>query len=236
MRLKPMFSYYGSKWRLSPRYSAPKYNLIIEPFAGSANYALFWGLQNSHQLSWIPPLKVKLYDKNKKICELWDYLINVKESEVLNLPLLKPNQKIPENLPKGAKHLMGFWCSKAATSPQKKMAATRRTDLGHWSESIRQRIAIQLQHIRHWTIDQKCYTEIPNQEATWFVDPPYVNGGHHYKHFTIDYNFLAEWCRSRRGQIIVCENGNASWLPFRHLHKTKGLKKDSTEVYWERIQ
>lgn len=232
MRLDPMFSYYGSKWRLSPRYPAPKYSTIIEPFAGSACYSLFWGCEDSTQISLVQPVQVRLYDKNEKICRLWRYLINATESEILDLPLLQPDQKIPKDLPDGAKYLIGFWCSKAATSPQKKMAATRRTDLGHWSKSIRQRIASQLKHIRHWTIEQKCYTKIPNQEATWFIDPPYVQGGHRYTHSAIDYKLLGEWCRSRRGQVVVCENGTADWLPFEFLHKTKGARRDTNEVFY----
>ena len=43
-RLKPMFSYYGAKFRLSPKYPSPIESTIIEPFAGSACY----GLTNNH--------------------------------------------------------------------------------------------------------------------------------------------------------------------------------------------
>jgi site-specific DNA-adenine methylase len=33
-----MFSYYGSKSKIIDHYPAPKFNKIIEPFAGSARY------------------------------------------------------------------------------------------------------------------------------------------------------------------------------------------------------
>ena len=234
MRLEPFFSYYGSKWRLSPRYPDPLCQTIIEPFAGSACYSLFHGWKNSNQHVLFGCQKVKLFDVNEKICILWKYLIEAKESEILELPLLKPNQRIPQDLPLGAQYLIGFWCSKAATSPQKKMAATARTDLGHWSENIRNRVANQLKYIRHWTIEERCYTEIPNQEATWFVDPPYLVGGKKYTYSQIDYDFLGEWCQSRLGQIIVCENEAASWLPFKYLHTTKGLKNNTVEKYYSR--
>src|SRR5690606_36487887 len=39
--LRPFFGYYGGKWRDTPKhYTAPKHDLIVEPFAGSAGYAL----------------------------------------------------------------------------------------------------------------------------------------------------------------------------------------------------
>ena len=54
--------------------------------------------------------------------------------------------------------------------------------------------------------------------ATWFVDPPYRGG----KRRTIPLRLwrhrlrhLAQWCRrSRQGQVAVCENKGACWLPF----------------------
>jgi hypothetical protein len=32
--LRPFWRYYGGKWRAAPRYPAPRYDTIIEPFAG----------------------------------------------------------------------------------------------------------------------------------------------------------------------------------------------------------
>jgi site-specific DNA-adenine methylase len=78
-------------------------------------------------------------------------------------------------------------------------------------------------------------------EATWFVDPPYNNkAGSHYKCGSkdIDYNNLAEWCRSRRGQVMVCENAGATWLPFEDLYEHVGASrvgnkpKRSVEAIW----
>jgi len=37
-----MFSYYGSKSKIVDCYPAPRYDKIIEPFAGSARYSLKW--------------------------------------------------------------------------------------------------------------------------------------------------------------------------------------------------
>src|SRR5947208_2052595 len=67
--------------------------------------------------------------------------------------------------------------------------------------------------LRTWTLSSRSYEELPDIEATWFIDPPYNNpAGGKYAVNDIDYQHLAEWCRSRRGQIIVCENAGADWL------------------------
>ena len=80
------------------------------------------------------------------------------------------------------------------------------------TSDIRKQIADELFKIKHWVIKQGCYTEIENHEATWFIDPPYQFGGQHQYKFnnkTIDFTSLAEWCKSRNGQTIVCENTKA---------------------------
>jgi 16S rRNA G966 N2-methylase RsmD len=73
---------------------------------------------------------------------------------------------------------------------------------------------------------------VPDVEATWFIDPPYQYGGEHYMINSIDYNRLAEFCQSRKGQIIVCENTKAGWLPFKPLISTYGQSHDSKEAIW----
>tara|TARA_R110002012_G_C11600542_1_gene607232 strand:+ start:766 stop:1446 length:681 start_codon:yes stop_codon:yes gene_type:complete len=219
MRLRPFFSYYGSKWRLSPRYDKPLHDTIIEPFAGSACYSLYWHHKN-----------VRLYDKNEVVCSIWKYLINVKEREIRSLPILKPGQAIPMSLPEEARNLMGFWVTKGATQPRRSM--TNGPNRGHWSEKIKERIASQLQYIRHWQVRSECYSQLNDDTATWFIDPPYQVGGSHYTERDIDFKQLAKFCRKRRGQVIVCENGDAEWLPFKPFASTKGLKKNSSEVVW----
>ena len=219
MRLRPFFSYYGSKWRLSPRYDEPLYNTIIEPFAGSACYALQWHWKG-----------VWLVDKSEHVCSVWDYLIRVPEKEIRKLPLLKPGEAVPTSLPEEARTLIGFWVTKGGTQPRRSM--TNGPNLGHWSATIRERIALQLQYIRHWQIKEGCYSELSDQVATWFIDPPYQVGGSHYTERDIDFEHLAEFCKERRGQVIVCENGDADWLPFKPFASTKGLRKNSSEVVW----
>jgi hypothetical protein len=33
----------------------------------------------------------------------------------------------------------------------------------------------------------------------------------------VDYVHLGKWCMERTGQLIVCDNTGADWLPFRPL-------------------
>jgi hypothetical protein len=55
----------------------------------------------------------------------------------------------------------------------------------------------------------------------------------------IDFRALAKWCRARQGQVIVCENSDALWLPFRpfgeRMAAYRGKIKSagvSQEVIW----
>jgi hypothetical protein len=96
------------------------------------------------------------------------------------------------------------------------------------------RIALNIPKIKKWQFVHGSYEALPNEQATWFIDPPYFKGGHSYVHSNkkLDYGSLRKWCIERRGQTIVCESGEASWLPFIKLgeHKTRtGMQK---EVFW----
>ena len=72
------------------------------------------------------------------------------------------------------------------------------------------------------------------------MDPPYNNAaGKKYATSTVNYTHLAEWCRSRHGQTIVCENAGADWLPFTTLTaRRRGIQygtadeKTAGEVVW----
>jgi site-specific DNA-adenine methylase len=230
MGLKPFLSYFGSKWRVSPHYPQPQHQTIIEPFAGAAGYSLRY-----------PERNVKLYDADPTIVCVWDFLIHASPEEIRALPV-KVEHVDELHVCQEAKWLIGFWLNKGTTRPSKTpgkwMRTYQSTQTGtYWSEAIRQRLASQVAHIRHWTIKQASYDSIPNMAATWFVDPPYAEAGKHYKFHDLDYPRLGNWCRSRNGQVIVCENTGADWLPFRAFRTIKGLEgkrggKKSVEVIW----
>lgn len=217
--MRPFFPYYGSKWRSVFKYPAPKYPMIIEPFAGSAGYSTRYAEHN-----------VILVDKYDKIVQTWEYLINVEPDEILGLPLLETGQSLIDfDLTVDQKLFLGWWMSAASASPKYKKSSFVST----WRDSFRRRTAKQVKNIRHWGVFQLDYQEIPDVEATYFVDPPYQNMGRYYKHKNVDYSTLAEWCRSRKGQVIVCENAGADWLPFEPLYDILGASKNRrTEVFW----
>ncbi len=202
--MKLFFTYYGGKWRIASHYPKPM-DTIIEPFAGSAGYSLRY-----------PEKQVHLFDIDPIICGVWDYLIHVSEAEILSLPV-DITHVDDANINQEAKWLIGFWLNKASTQPGKQPSKWMRSKIrpnSYWGETIKQRIASQVNLIRHWTIEQKSFADIGNENATWFIDPPYSRSGSFYKYNKIDYNVLTEYCKDRIGKVIVCEQDGADWLPF----------------------
>jgi site-specific DNA-adenine methylase len=216
VRLKPFFTYYGGKYRIAPKYPSPKYDKIIEPFCGSAGYSLTYSQKRIH-----------LYDVNERIVGLWNYLIKVDEKEILNLPEIFNHISELTNIPQEAKWLIGFWCNKGSCEPRNMPSSWMRSGVrpnSYWGEAIKNRIASQLKHIRHWSCELKSYNQlVDNSPATWFIDPPYSStAGRLYTYDSIDYTQLSEFCMNRNGQTIVCESEGASWLPFTPLCVAKG--------------
>ena len=70
------------------------------------------------------------------------------------------------------------------------------------------------------------------------MDPPYANkAGSYYRTKFSEHAALGEWCRTRLGQVIACENDGATWLPFRHFrdiqsNPSKRGKGRSAEAVW----
>lgn len=227
-RLSPFFCYYGGKWRAAPKYPTPKHGTIIEPFAGGAGYSLNY-----------PERQVILYDLDPTICEIWDYLIHVSEKEILALPS-RVDHVDDVDAPKAARSLIGFWLNKGSVSPRKTPSKWARSGIrpnSFWGQTIKERIAFQLHAIRHWQIKNDSYEIADNQTATWFVDPPYQLAGKLYRVGFSDFEGLATWCKSREGQVIVCEQEGATWLPFepfRIIKSTPGAhgKSFSAECIW----
>ena len=44
--------------------------------------------------------------------------------------------------------------------------------------------------------------------------PLLERGNSYYVHNAVDHKALGAWCLQRRGQLLVCENAGATWLPF----------------------
>ena len=231
--LKPFFSYFGSKFRLARHYPPPKRHVIIEPFAGSAGYSL---LHHSGR-------QVRLYDTYEPVVQLWQYLINVAESEIRGLPLegfnkVKKGEGKLESMPiaEEAKLLIGFWLTQSQTYASTYGLSKQRTN--GWSAEKRETIASQLQYIRNWSASSLSYESLhTGEDATWFVDPPYAQGGERYKENKIDHASLGRWCRNLKGQVIACEQESkkSNWLEFIPLKNYKNASNEKyMEVYWHK--
>lgn len=212
MSLRPFFLYFGAKWRGALRYPPPRHSLLVEPFAGGAGYAL-----RHYQRD------VLLVEKSAPIAAVWAYLIAASSAEIRALPTLRPGETVDDfRWPCGeARALAGLWLNPGGSGPRRtagdwKTPGGREFRFNTWSEHARERVAQQVESIRHWRVIHGDYTAAPDIEATWFIDPPYEGMGKHYPCGADDIDFasLAEWCRSRRGQTLVCEHPSATWLPF----------------------
>ena len=216
-----MWSYYGSKSKVVDLYPSPKFGKIIEPFAGSARYSLKYFEKD-----------VLLVDKYPVIVEIWHYLQQASKQDILGLPRPKVGESIEGfNLSNPEKWLLGFLIVAGVSQPAKRVASFEGIGL---NRNALENIANDLYKIRHWKVELGSYEDLPNVEATWFIDPPYQVGGEHYKMNSKQLNFyeLGEWCKSRSGHVIVCENTKADWLPFKAMREMQGTLYKTTEAIW----
>lgn len=233
--LRPFFTYFGGKWRVARHYPEPQHDVLVEPFAGAAGYSL----RHPHK-------RVLLNDLDPVVAGTWDYLIRAPESEILALPLYDGTWSTVDDLdlPQEARWLIGWWLNKGTVQPSKSPSkwvreAGGNTGENYWGAGVRARIARQQASIRHWQVSSTSYADLPDLDATWFVDPPYAEAGKSYRFGSkqIDFAHLGEWCRGRSGQVMVAENHGADWLPFRPFRDIKathgsGRTGVSKEVIW----
>jgi hypothetical protein len=227
--MQPFFKYFGGKWKLAPLYGRPRCAHVIEPFAGAAGYSVYW-----------EPKKVTLVEQNPVVYGVWSYLRRVSPAEVMRLPSnFLHVDELPSRVCPEAKSLIGFWFDTGPPKPKKSRSKRARKPIlaaQYWSETIKRRIASQVDQIRHWDIIEGSYENAPDVKAHWHIDPPYDNAaGRLYTLHAIDRDVLAQWCLSRLGRRQVCENDGAIWLPFRpstllRTHQGRGY---SVEALYE---
>jgi len=223
-RLMPYFKYFGSKFRTVPYYPKPRYQTIIEPFAGSASYSTLYWWYNIH-----------LNDIDSNVTGLWNWLIGASINDILNIPLDMPeSSKLSDHMNAYQVELCKRWQRVGNNTLATVSSWNGRAGL--WNSRVRDRIADQLINIRHWEVTNTTYLSLPNIEATHFVDPVY-KGFEKYDYNILNYKQLAEWCLSRRGQVIVCEQEGAGWLPFKYFRQIVSPRhsKFSNEVVCEII-
>jgi hypothetical protein len=204
-------NYFGSKVANAHRYPAPRYRTIIEPFAGGAGYSL---LHHTHD--------VILIDLNVDVIGAWQYLIAASREEIMALPLIEPGQDVAELDTTPGGRLLISWCLNQSAAPRRQLspwgACVRHIKASFWGERRRAQAAEVASRVKHWTAFVGDYRDLPDARATWFIDPPYVDGGANYAHSAIDYTHLAGWACARAGQVIVCERAGADWMPFAPLY------------------
>jgi len=177
---------------------------------------------------------------------IWKYLINVSAEEVRKLPLLPSTGCLDDTVwpCEEAKNIAGFWVTRGATHPNRTASAWMRDpryEKWSWGKFSIERIASQVDRIRHWKIVEDDYCSSPSLKATWFIDPPYQKKGagtrYRFGSGDLDFNRLSEFCKTREGQTIVCEQEGAQWLPFQFFHRAKANESVSggkipNEVIW----
>ena len=231
VEIRPFFGFYGGKWRDALKhYPPPKYDTIVEPFAGSAGYSVRYAAR-----------RVILCEVDPVLAQVWSYLTKVSPREILKIPDVEPGSCVDDlRVTQEAKWLIGLWLNRGVSTPRRSPSRWMRDGIrpgSFWGPRVRETIAKQVHAIRHWEIHNCSYENAPAPRlATWFIDPPYQKAGRHYRFGSerLDYGDLAIWCRARRGLAVVCENDGADWLPFLPLAdvKTTRSQRRSKEVIW----
>jgi len=217
-----LFYTYGRKKRIAARYPLPVFDTIIEPFAGSAAYSL-------HKDNWRK--NVILVEKDQRVAQIWKWLITeATPKEIMAMPDLKVGQKTSNLL-----HILH-----AATKQAFYYKTIKVTPVLERNWRINKRhMAQDLHKVKHWTLISGDYTDAPDIDATWFVDPPYQYDsglGYHHGSSQLDYAALARWVLERKGQVICCEGPKATYLPFKPLLTMNGVAgKKSKEMIYHRI-
>lgn len=231
-----LFSYYGGKSKLAEYYPAPIGDLVIEPFCGGASYSL---LHCERQ--------VIINDKDDVTASIWRFLLRPD-----SLALVQ--QHVPETVVAGTKvsdwfdrsineglyHLLRASASQGCMGERGTRTVVTPWAARDWHQEL-PCLRYWIPKIAHWQLLLGDYSDIPNQSATWFIDPPYNNvAGSTYRTNDVNFQHLAQWSRERLGQVIVCENKGADWLPFKPLRQRTGsfsgrdavTKADGGEVVW----
>jgi site-specific DNA-adenine methylase len=184
-------------------------------FAGGAGFSTYWAPTYAK--------KVTLIEIDPVIFGIWDYLIRTPARKILELPSdIDSLDEIPHQ-PQEVRWLIGFHFNHGLSQPGRRSrsnwARQPRNRASFWSETIKYRLAHQVEKIRDWQIIHGSYEDAPDiRDAHWHIDPPYQTTNKKlYRCHDIDYGQLADWCRERKGFIQVCEKTGADWLPFREI-------------------
>lgn len=229
-KLRPFWSYYGSRYQLVPHYPRPAFARIVEPFAGAAAYSLHY-----------PDHEVVLCDLDPVVAGVWSYLISASEDEIQRLPNVVEHVDELGPVPQEARWLVGFWLGRCRAAPRLTVGSWMVSESAErpgcfWGPLAKERIASQLQHIRHWRVRCADYRDVSGEgPATWFIDPPFRGkAGRRYRKSStgLDFEQLGAWSRERPGQVLVCEQLGADWLPSLESAKGRGMSGERSTLLW----
>lgn len=164
-------------------------------------------------------------EANVAVVETWNRICNLSESEILSYKLPNVGEVTDDH-----------WLIQAAFSEHASTAIKRvwtkrmNRDAEPQKRYAAKHVDYAREHIRYL---QGHYLDAPDVEATWFIDPPYQKVVKGYLRDDLDYAQLREFCLSRKGQVVVCEQQGADWLPFHRLYDMKGtVNRETTEMVW----
>ena len=217
MRIHPLFKWFGSKWQSAKHYPQPEHDLLIEPYAGGAGYAL------NHS-----DRKVIIWEEDTNLIALWQWLIQEATPSLI--------RDIPVGLPIGT-DIRTIGLSNGQALLLKNWQRTNGvgncwtvSSWGHlpgfWTINTRSRVADEIMAIKHWWLENPInYLETP---ATWFVDPPYLYNYRYLAKVPFDYTTLSKLPEkvSDKSLLIFCEaleKGTGkipNYLPFVRSHRS----------------
>ena len=218
-----MFSYFGSKSKFIKYYPPPIHNLVIEPFAGSARYACRYYDRD-----------VWINDLDPCIVGIWRWIQQATKDDVRALPELKRGESLKDcDLPEDVCNLLGYAVARGNATPT---YTVTEWGSGGTIRQLKQGLLTIVGRISHWRITNISYDQLDDVRATWYIDPPYQHMGDYYRcgPSKIDFNALGKWCKSRRGQVMVCEGSGADWLPFQTMIKRRRVRRKDQyeELIW----
>lgn len=224
----PLFKWFGAKWNASKHYPPPAHGVILEPYAGSAAYALRHAGDRA----------VVLFDDDPNLIPLWEWLISdATEAAIREIPIGLPvgTNILELGLSRGQALLLKHWQRTNnvgdcwITSPWGHMP-------GQWTANTRARVAEEVALVKRWQFRPPTWS----RTGTWFIDPPYEFNYRYRTGKTFDHAALAKRVRALRGQIIVCEARDPKdgripkYLPFTDFRSTVTSRRKTTEHHHSR--
>lgn len=241
MLIKAPISYYGGKSKIAHLYPNPQYDLIVEPFAGSAAYSWLHRRDPATGRSrgvWLNDLDARTYS-------IWNLLtspdaLSIVEAYVPDNVLA--GQRVSDIIPADYPGLVEICRAEANQGTQGARGVHDQiTSMGAKCWKVKRKLREVIPEVAHWRITNVSYEDLANIPATWFIDPPYKNpAGARYRTSDIDYDNLGWWVLGRKGDVICCENYGANWLPFEpfeHGHvsiRSRYQKANAKEVMYYR--